>query len=938
MSDNKHYDVGLVGWWFAANYGSVLTYYALGKVLKDMDLSSIMIRIPKMDGTGWEDITNKNIEFMKKYFAISEPIKFENMQECNQLCNSFMLGSDQLWVAFYNRLVGYTFFLDFVDENKKKIAYATSIGRAKYEGDAEDKKIVTSLLKRFDAISVRESSGVEICKEEFDVDAVRTLDPVFLCNKQYYDELAEASKIRIDEEYILCYILDPTEEKKNAIRLLEQKYGIKSKIILDMKHYKENSQKWSDENILNDVGVEEFIYAIKNCNYLLTDSHHGVCFAMIYGKNFSAISNARRGATRFDSLFNLFEISDLLMEEGEVLDRITSIPMINYGHIDKILLRERKGAEKWLKNALNNSNEKRNKCGVDLFAKYFNKAKRLENRKVDNQKIVSPNNIDMLNNNPDFIKIRILATLLRDYGVKHIVLSPGGRDVPLVRMFEYNQEHFILHQVTDERSAAYFGLGIAAQLQQPVVCVCTSGTAASNYLPAITEAYYTGVPLIVVTADRREVYLNHGEDQTIPQKNIYNNVVKKAISLPEGSGYHAEYQTRRDISECILEATHNGFGPVHINISIENITVGANASRENWKLLPRINPHILRVGINDGESNMMRWVDALKQSKRILIVYGQNVRPTERQRKNIEAFASKYNCVIVTDFISNLDCAYSLKPYNMLQAITNEEFNEQLSPDILITVGGKRLMNDPLTFKVRSGRRDIRHWSVTPDGKVKDFYFRLTSVIETSQDYFFEWFANHAGDIINDGVYYGKWKRLTEKYVASEINGYNSHYIQSRFIPAIPANSLLHLGVGQSFYDCRRFSLDKSVEVFCNMGTNGIDGCTSTFMGQCSVVKDKLCFLLVGDLSFFYDMNSIWNKQLDKNIRILLVNNNGTGLLRGHNLKSISSVHNTTAKGWVESTGFEYISANTKEEFEQKLRYFISNEPQKALFFEVLCE
>lgn len=547
--------------------------------------------------------------------------------------------------------------------------------------------------------------------------------------------------------------------------------------------------------------------------------------------------------------------------------------------------------------------------------------------------------VEALHKNPDFVKIRLLATLLRDYGIKHIVLSPGGRDVPLVRMFEYNESQFILHRVTDERSAAYFGLGIAAQTHKPVVCVCTSGTAASNFLPAVTEAYYTGIPLIVVTADRYQIYLNHGEDQTIPQRHIYDGVVKKSVTLPEGSGYKAEYQTRRDISDCILETTHNVFGPVHINIAIDNISIGSRVSREHWKLLPqRINPHILRVGASDGEAAMMRWTETLKKSEKILVVYGQNPPPTERQLKNIEKFASKFNCVIVTDFISNLDCAYSLKPYNMLQAISQEEFNTQLSPDILITVGGKRLMNDPLTFKIRGGKPDIRHWSVTSDGKIKDFYFRLTSVIEASQDYFFEWFAERAGDIINNGVYYGKWKNMSEKYPAPPIKGFNAHYIQSRFIPSVPENSLLHLGVGQSFYDCRRYVMKKNVEVYCNMGTNGIDGCSSTFMGQCSVVKDRLCFLLVGDLSFFYDMNSIWNKNPSKNVRILMVNNNGTGLLRGHNLKGISSVHNTSARGWVESTGFKYMSAGTKEEYDEKLGYFLSGESDKALFFEVFCE
>ena len=153
----------------------------------------------------------------------------------------------------------------------------------------------------------------------------------------------------------------------------------------------------------------------------------------------------------------------------------------------------------------------------------------------------------------------------------------------------------------------------------------------------------------------------------------------------------------------------------------------------------------------------------------------------------------------------------------------------------------------------------------------------------------------------------------------------------------IPENSILHLGIGQSFFDCRRYELNSKVEVFCNMGTNGIDGCTSTFLGQCAVEEERLCFLLVGDLSFFYDMNSIWNKPLRKNIRILMVNNNGTGLLRGHNLKAISSVHNTEAKGWVESTGFEYISAHTKEEYDSALKYFMSNEPRRAVFLEVFC-
>jgi 2-succinyl-5-enolpyruvyl-6-hydroxy-3-cyclohexene-1-carboxylate synthase len=243
-----------------------------------------------------------------------------------------------------------------------------------------------------------------------------------------------------------------------------------------------------------------------------------------------------------------------------------------------------------------------------------------------------------------------------------------------------------------------------------------------------------------------------------------------------------------------------------------------------------------------------------------------------------------------------------------------------------------------LTFKLRGSKANIRHWSVEPGGKIKDFYFKLSSVIECTQYQFFRWFADHAGDVCNDDNYLNLWKNKANAHKPRPIPGYNAHLVQENLIPRIPSGSVLHLGVGQSFFDVRRYKMQPGVEVFCNMGTNGIDGCTSTFMGQCAIEKNRLCFLLVGDLSFFYDMNSIWNKQLNKNIRILLVNNNGSGLLRGHNLKAVSSVHNTVAEGWVRSTGFEYMSARSKEEFLEKLNYFLSDKSDKALFFEVICD
>lgn len=925
MNKKQHYDIGVTGWWYNENYGGTMTYYALNRILQNMGHSVLMIARCTNDPHYRHKEDSVPFRFAKKHYNISKNYTHNTINELNSMCDTFISGSDQLFNPVLWQWSGPQYFLNYAANDKRIISYASSFGNEFYDNKAL-KGSMKNWLERFDAVSVREDYGVNICKDEFGIEAKHVLDPVFLCDIKEYNKLADASSLVKKDNYMLSFFLDPDESKRQCILDLSKKLNLPYVNLLNADHVEENIEKLHLDNTFPNCDIEDWVFRYKNSDFVITDSFHGTCFAIIFRKKFISVANHGRGVNRFLSVLDAAGLRNRLVNDiNEIKDRPDLFEEIDYDAVYKRLSPKVKESLNWLKNALRKPPKKKaDAAPVNTAAP---------------QKALAPQVINNpLNANPDFVKIRMLATLLRDYGIKHVVLSPGGRDVPLVRMFEYNEGTFTIHRVTDERSAAYYGLGIAAQLQEPVACVCTSGTAASNYLPAVTEAYFTGVPLIMITADRREIYHGHGEDQTIPQKNIFNGVIKKSISLPEGSGFHADYQTRRDIQDCILESTHNGFGPVHINISIDNITVGANAPTEQWSLLPFVHPHIQRVGPSDGDKKMEAWVDALRKSKRILISYGQNARPNAEQLKNIRRFAEKYNCVFVTDFISNLDEEFCVKPFNMLQSMPQEQFNNTLSPDILISVGGKQLMNDPLTFKIRGGRGNVRHWSVAPDGKVKDFFFRLTSVLEMSQDYFFKWFADHAGDIKNDGSYRDLWIETAKKYGPPEIKKFNAHYIQSKFIPSVPANSVLHLGVGQSFYDCRRYKMNDTVSVFCNMGTNGIDGCTSTFMGQCAAEKEKLCFLLVGDLSFFYDMNAIWNKPLSRNMRILLVNNNGTGLLSGHNLKGIRSVHNTQAKGWVNSIGFEYMSASTPAEYEKKLKTFLSDKSDKAIFFEVFCD
>src|SRR5699024_8649898 len=207
---------------------------------------------------------------------------------------------------------------------------------------------------------------------------------------------------------------------------------------------------------------------------------------------FSVYYNSLRGADRFISLMKLLNLEKRRIFETQSIDELLNNDEISLNidwNTSDINVKKEKGLSlKWLISALYARKKKQER--IQSKVNYFEDI----------------NIIDNLYKNRDFINIRLLASLFRDYGIKHIVLSPGGRDLPIVRMFEYNEQHFILHRVTDERSAAYYGMGIATQLRQPVACICTSGTAASNFLPAVTEAFYTGIPLILVTADRYEVF------------------------------------------------------------------------------------------------------------------------------------------------------------------------------------------------------------------------------------------------------------------------------------------------------------------------------------------------------------------------------------------------------------------------------------------------
>lgn len=347
------WDWGIVGWWFASNYGSSLTYYSLGKVLDSLGQSVIFIPIAKTDGNPWEREIQSTVDFIKRHFRVANNRSFDKMTEFNQFVDGFILGSDQMWTVGTLKLVGYTFFLDFADKDKKKIAFSTSFGHNDFI--AEDSVIETArdYLERFDALSVREEQGTKIMQNRFGLKADHIIDPIFLCSEKEFDILAEQGKETLPEKYILCYILDPTPEKEKAAEYLSEKMNMPVVTLLGMKEYKYSKDQWHIGTVLPRVGVEDMVKAVKNCTYMMTDSHHGVCMAIIYKRNYAALVNSSRGSSRFETVAGLLGLQQRLFFNAlDVCKDDRAMESVDYSSAYCALEREKIKALNWLKEAL----------------------------------------------------------------------------------------------------------------------------------------------------------------------------------------------------------------------------------------------------------------------------------------------------------------------------------------------------------------------------------------------------------------------------------------------------------------------------------------------------------------------------------------------------------------------------------------------------------
>ena len=531
--------------------------------------------------------------------------------------------------------------------------------------------------------------------------------------------------------------------------------------------------------------------------------------------------------------------------------------------------------------------------------------------------------------------VQILVALLKKRNIKHIVCSAGNSHNAILRSLE-EDDFFQTYSIVDERSAAFFACGLIQELKEPVAICCTAGTAATNFLSGVTEASRRELPLVVITADKNPYYLAQYEDQMIEQVSMFKPVTKYTCSLPIVKDWMDEWYCGRVVNEAILEMTHHGTGPVQINVVIEQ---GMMAVGEHFKCeaLPDVNI-IERYDLKGDKSRIGTVLRSLA-GKKVMLICGQEFSRAPECGELISEVYKKYNCIFVVDKITNLHGEGTIDIARASRI--NVGIPENLRPDVVISLGGNTTVD--LKFKMKNPKVKFEHWVVNEMGRVADPFKKLNNVFEGTTKEFLECMLEYGPDN-TDNTYFNEWEKENDKFAIPEFEFSNLYCIKNT-MENIPPESVLHIGNSTIIRISQYFDVDDTVKVYCNRGVNGIDGCVSSFIGQ-SAATDKLCFLLVGDLTFFYDMNALWNRYVGNNVRILLNNNSGAALFHFNQglgayptlNENVAAEHHATAEGWAKSLGIKYLSATTKAEFDSNLVEFTSKDEAGPMLFEVFTD
>lgn len=525
---------------------------------------------------------------------------------------------------------------------------------------------------------------------------------------------------------------------------------------------------------------------------------------------------------------------------------------------------------------------------------------------------------------------QVLIALMKAHNIKKVVVSPGTTNVCFVASIQQDS-FFEIYSSVDERSAAYIACGLATESGEPVALSCTGATASRNYVPGLTEAFYRKLPVLAITSTQHEGRIGQNIAQVIDRRVQMNDLVKLSVSIPTFHSDEDKWAYTVQINRALLELCRNGGGPVHINLTT------TYSKDYSIKTLPDAKV-IRRYCTVDDMPELPRG--------RIAIFVGDHRKWSEKLTKAVDEFCGKYNGVVLCDQTSNYRGKYRILA-NLVSA-QSQYSSSCLSPDLLIDIGN-------VSGSYLSGKFKYV-WRVNPDGEIRDTFRKLTKVFEMEELAFFEAYNSLNSSNETHTEYYDEF--IAERArIAAKIPElpFSNPWIAQQTAHRLPENSLLYLGILNTLRSWNFFETPESVTCYSNTGGFGIDGGVSALVGMSLANKDRLCFGVVGDLGFFYDMNALGNRHAGNNIRLVLINNGRGTEFRNYNHPAArfgddadaymaaaghyGSQSHELVKHYAEDLGYEYMSASNKEEYLAAVERFLTPElTNKPMVFEVFTD
>lgn len=528
---------------------------------------------------------------------------------------------------------------------------------------------------------------------------------------------------------------------------------------------------------------------------------------------------------------------------------------------------------------------------------------------------------------------QLIVEYCAQYNITDVVISPGSRNAPLTIGFT-NHKNFKTYSIVDERCAAFFALGIAQQKQKPVIVVCTSGSALLNYYPAVAEAFYSNIPLIIISADRPKYLIDVGDGQAIRQENVFENHSLFNANL---IGNEKAIEQNSERIDKALQTSISQKGPVHINVPFDEPLY------ETTEKLSIDAIKITKVALDRSQLELQEleaftkiWNGATKK----MVLVGEYF-PDETIQKQLETLVEDESVLVFTETTSNLHHPKFINSIDKLLFPLDGEQLQSLRPEILITFGGMVVSKKIKQFLRK--QQPEHHWHVAIKN-APDTFQCLSKHFKIAPQVFFEQFLPEIKTI--ETTYQKEWittklhrNKRHETYLSNV--GFSDLKAFDIILNSLPDKLMLQLSNSSIIRYSQLFDVKKAAHVFCNRGTSGIDGSTSTAIGA-SLMHEKQTIFVTGDISFFYDSNALWNNYIKTNFRIVLINNSGGGIFRvipgpsdTNALPYFETTHNLTAAHLCNMYGFDYAFAEDSQTLEKQLEIFYTdiNKPKLLEIF-----